>query len=164
LPSAMSLSQALFQTGAIAGPAVAGLVIATAGLRWAYALDAVGFLPAALLTLRLSPQPPADADSVVLGWRAPAEAIRLVAGSRLVAGLFGSDLVAMVFGMPTALFPALALSVLDIGPRGLGLLYATPAAGALAGTLLSGWVRHVSRQGRAVFLAIAVWGAAIPGL
>jgi MFS family permease len=163
LPSAMSLSQALFQAGAIAGPMLAGLVIATAGLRWAYALDAIAFVPAALLTWRVSPQPPADAHGVVLGWRAPAEAIRFVAGNRLVTGLFASDLVAMIFGMPLALFPALALSVLDIGPRGLGLLYATPAVGALAGTLLSGWVRRVTRQGRAVFIAIAVWGAAIAG-
>jgi hypothetical protein len=83
--------------------------------------------------------------------------------NRLIGGLFAADLVAMVFGMPTALFPALALSVFRLGPGGLGLLYAAPAAGALVGTLFSGWVRRVSRQGMAVFGAIAVWGAAIAG-
>jgi MFS family permease len=163
LPSAMSLGQALFQASAIIGPALAGVVIGTAGLSWAYAADALCFLPAAALTWRLSPQTPPEGHSVVLGWRAPAQAIRCVARSRLVVGLFASDLVATIFGMPNALFPALALSVLGIGARGLGLLYAAPAAGALAGSLLSGWVRHVRRQGSAVFVAIAVWGAAIAG-
>ena len=69
----------------------------------------------------------------------------------------------MIFGMPTAVFPALALSVFRIGAGGLGLLYAAPAAGALIGSLFSGWVRGVRRQGLAVFVAIAVWGAAIAG-
>jgi MFS family permease len=163
LPSAMSLSQALFQASAIVGPALAGVIIGTAGLSWAYAVDVLGFLPAAALTWRLSPQTSPEGRAVVLGWRAPAQAIRYVARDRLIVGLFASDLVAMIFGMPTALFPALALSVLGIGARGLGLLYAAPAAGALAGSLLSGWIRHVRRQGSAVFAAIAVWGAAIAG-
>lgn len=163
LPSAMSLTQALFQGSAIAGPALAGLVIAAVGAGGAYALDVLAFVPAALLTLRLSPQPPPEGHEVVLGWRAPARAIRYVRRDRLVLGIFSSDLVAMSFGMPTALFPALALSTFQIGVRGLGLLYAAPAAGALVGSLFSGWVRQVSRQGLAVFIAIAVWGLAIAG-
>jgi Transmembrane secretion effector len=161
LPSAMSLSQVLVQTAAIVGPALAGLIVSTAGVSWAYVADAIGFVPAALLTWRLSPQPPASGHPVVLGWRAPAEAIRYVARNRLVVGIFAADLAAMTFGMPTAIFPALALGVLGIGPRGLGLLYAAPAVGALVASLLSGWVRRIRRQGRAVFVAIAVWGAAI---
>jgi MFS family permease len=163
LPSAMSLTQAQFQTSAIVGPALAGLVVATVGLSWAYALDAASFLPAALLVWRLPAQPSVRALQVVLGWRAPAEAIGYVRRHRLVAGLFASDLVAMIFGMPTALFPALALTTFGLGPGPLGLLYAAPAVGALAGSLLSGWVRRVTRQGMAVFIAIAVWGAAIAG-
>ena len=163
LASAVSVGQLLQQTGAVAGPAVAGLVIATAGLRWAYAIDALLFLPAAALVWLLSPQPPLEDHAVSFGWRAPAEAIGYVARRRLLVGLFSSDLVAMIFGMPTAVFPALALGVLRVGAGGLGLLYAAPAAGALVGSLLSGWVRHVRRQGVAVFSAIAIWGAAIAG-
>jgi predicted MFS family arabinose efflux permease len=163
LPSAMSVIQAQFQASAIAGPALAGLVIARAGVSWAYALDVACFVPAAALVWRLPPQRPADDHRVVLDWRAPAEAIGYVRRNRLIGGLFAADLVAMIFGMPTALFPALALSVFRLGPGGLGLLYAAPAAGALVGTVFSGWVRRVSRQGMAVFGAIAVWGAAIAG-
>lgn len=163
LPSAMSVSQAQFQTAAIAGPAIAGLVVATAGLSWAYAIDAACFVPAAALIWLLPAQRPARTEQVTLGWRAPAQAIRYVRRNRMVAGLFASDLVAMIFGMPTALFPALALSAFILGPGELGLLYAAPAAGALVGSLFSGWVRRVSRQGMAVFVAIGVWGAAIAG-
>jgi hypothetical protein len=163
LPSAMSLTQVLFQAASIVGPALAGLLIATAGVSWAYAFDAASFVPGALLIAMLPPQPPAEPDGVTLGWRAPLQAIGYVQRNRIVAGLFAADLVAMIFGMPTALFPALALSVLDLGAKGLGLLYAAPAIGALLGSLVSGWIRRVRRQGLAVMLAIATWGLAITG-
>jgi MFS family permease len=163
LPSAMSLTQVLFQAASIVGPALAGVLIATAGVSAAYAIDAALFLPSALMVWMLPPQPPAEPDAVARGWRAPAQAITYVRRNRLVASLFAADLVAMIFGMPTALFPALALSVLGIGATGLGLLYAAPAIGALAGSLVSGWIRRVRRQGMAVVIAIAVWGGAITG-
>jgi predicted MFS family arabinose efflux permease len=163
LPSAMSLGQVLFQTTAIVGPALAGLVLANAGVTWAYAIDVACFLPGVALIYRISPQPPLANHGVVLGWRAPAEALRHVRRNRLLVGIFSADLIAMVFGMPTAVFPALALSVFKIGAGGLGLLYAAPAAGALIGSLLSGWAREVRRQGMAVIIAIFVWGLAIAG-
>ena len=163
LPSAMSLGQVLFQTSAIVGPALAGLILARAGVTWAYLVDVACFLPGVFLVSRISPQPPLADHGVVLDWRAPAEALRHVRRNRLLLGIFSADLIAMIFGMPTAVFPALALSVFKIGAGGLGLLYAAPAAGALIGSLLSGWVRSVRRQGLAVFVAIAVWGVAIAG-
>jgi predicted MFS family arabinose efflux permease len=163
LPSAMSLGQVLFQTTAIVGPALAGLVLANAGVTWAYMIDVACFFPGVALIYRISPQPPLADHGVVMGWRAPAEALRHVRRNRLLVGIFSADLIAMIFGMPTAVFPALALSVFKIGAGGLGLLYAAPAAGALIGSLLSGWAREVRRQGMAVIIAIAVWGVAIAG-
>lgn len=163
LPSAMSLTQITFQTSAIAGPALAGVVIASFGLSWAYALDVAVFLPVVALLSALAPQPPLENNRITFGWRAPADALRYVRSNRLILGLFLADLVAMIFGMPTAVFPALALSVFGYGPAFLGLLYAGPAMGALVGSVLSGWVTRVDRQGAAVFWAIAVWGLAIAG-
>jgi predicted MFS family arabinose efflux permease len=163
LPSALSLSQALYQTASIVGPALAGLILARAGISWAYALDVACFVPGFLLISRMAPQPPLANHGVVLDWRVPAEALKFVARRRLLVGIFSADLVAMIFGMPTAVFPALALSVFQIGAGGLGLLYAAPAAGALLGSLFSGWVRGVRRQGLAILVAIAVWGIAIAG-
>ena len=71
-----------------------------------------------------------------------------------------ADLNAMIFGMPMALFPALAVR-LGGGPRLLGLLYGAPAAGALVASLFSGRAKHVRQQGRAILIAVGVWGAAI---
>jgi len=67
----------------------------------------------------------------------------------------------MVFGMPSALFPAFALHQLGGSATTLGFLYGAPYAGALVGSLASGWVSHVRRQGLAVTIAACVWGAAI---
>jgi predicted MFS family arabinose efflux permease len=67
----------------------------------------------------------------------------------------------MIFGFPSALMPAIATQVFKVGPAGLGLLYAAPGAGALLGALFTGWVGRVRRQGRAVIVAVCVWGAAL---
>jgi MFS family permease len=79
----------------------------------------------------------------------------------LISSIFVIDLIAMIFGMPRAVFPQLADETFGLGAAGLGLLYAAPSAGALLGALTTGWVKHVRRQGIAVVLAVAVWGAAI---
>ncbi|MDQ4064446.1 MAG: MFS transporter, partial [Actinomycetota bacterium] len=71
------------------------------------------------------------------------------------------DLVAMIFGMPRAVFPALSETTFGLGPQGVGILFAAPAIGALIGALTTGWVTSVRRQGLAVLLAVTGWGAAI---
>lgn len=163
LASASSLIQVLTQSAAIIGPALAGLILARADVTWAYAFDVVCFVPAALFVWRMSPQAPVENHGAVIGWRAPSQALRYVGHRRLLIGVFSADLIAMIFGMPTAVFPALALTVFKIGAAGLGLLYAAPAVGALIGSLVSGWVGGVRRQGLAVIAAIVVWGLAIAG-
>jgi len=67
----------------------------------------------------------------------------------------------MVFGMPRALFPAMAASVFDGGTITLGFLYAAPGAGALIGAVTTGWIANLRRQGWAVIVAVSVWGVAI---
>jgi MFS family permease len=79
----------------------------------------------------------------------------------VILSTFVIDLDAMIFGMPTSLFPVLALDVFHAGPTGFGLLGAAPAVGALLGALLSGWVSSVRRVGQAVIVAVAIWGVAI---
>jgi MFS family permease len=79
----------------------------------------------------------------------------------VLLGMFLVDSNAMVFGMPRALFPALALERFNGGAGVLGLMYAAPYAGALTASLLSGWIAHVRRQGLIVAIAAALWGAAI---
>lgn len=161
LPSALGLTQITYQTAAVGGPVLGGVVIAAAGLRWAYLIDVMAFVPASVLLLTLASLPPTLEGHVTFGWKAPAEGLRYVRNNRLILGLFAADLIAMTFGMPTAVFPALALTVLGYGPALLGLLYAGPAIGALVGSVLSGWVGSIDHQARAVVWAIAIWGLAI---
>jgi ENTS family enterobactin (siderophore) exporter len=162
LAAALSLTQVLFQFALVAGPSAAGLIIAAAGLQWAYGIDVACFTVALACVLLLRPLPaPPEGRAVVIGWRAPAEALAYARDNPVLLSIFAVDLNAMVFGMPRALFPALAAHLFRVGPQGLGLLYAAPGAGALVGSLLSGWVSRIRRQGVAVLWAVAGWGAAI---
>jgi ENTS family enterobactin (siderophore) exporter len=95
------------------------------------------------------------------GLAAIREGLRFAMDRRVILATFVIDLDAMIFGMPTSLFPVLALEVFRVGPAGLGLLAAAPAIGAFLGALLSGWVSVVRRVGRAVVLAVIIWGLAI---
>jgi hypothetical protein len=161
-PAAASLNQVVLLTSMIVGPALAGVAIAAAGAAPAFAVEACVTIPAGLLVLRMRAQRP-EAGAGALGWRAPVEAVTFVARHRLLVGIFTADLVAMIFGLPLAVFPALALGVFHIGATGLGLLYAAPAAGALVASLTSGWVQRVERAGLVVLWAVAGWGLAIAG-
>ena len=160
LPAAAALHQILMQVGVVAGPAVAGLLVARAGLAAAYAIDVAAFVLASLLALALRPLPP-GAGAAHAGVASVMEGFRFLRGRRALQGTFLIDLNAMVFGMPRALFPALGTELFGGGPGTVGLLYAAPGAGALLGALTAGWVGGVRRQGRAVLVAVTVWGAAI---
>jgi MFS family permease len=168
LPASNAIFQSLFQTGSIVGPAVAGLLLAGAGVHVIYWLDVVSYLIAMAAVLTMSPQPPpppgtAGASTARPGWRSTLEGLRFVRRSQPVQGAYVIDVNAMVFGMPRALFPALAATVFGGGATTVGLLYAAPGAGALVGALTTGWVGRVRRQGLAVICAVLVWGLAIAG-
>jgi MFS family permease len=165
LSSALALNQVLFQVSDIAGPVIGGVLIARVGLVWAYAADSLSFLVAiaAILALpKLHPQRE-EHEQEERGLGAIRRGFAYLRGKHILQSTFLIDLNAMIFGMPRALFPVLALDVFKVGPQGLGLLYAAPAVGALVGALFTGWVRHIRHQGRAVLLAVAVWGMAIVG-
>lgn len=161
LSSAIALEQTLFQVSDIVGPAVGGVIIGTLGLEWAYAIDAATFVVALVTVLAMRPMPPEPDDERSGGLEAFRQGFRYLKGRKVLQSTFSVDLIAMIFGMPRALFPLFALEIFDVGPEGLGLLYAAPAMGAIAGALTSGWVRHVRHQGKAVLWSVAVWGLAI---
>jgi len=177
VPAANAMFQALFQTGAIVGPAAAGLLLAGAGVHVVYWLDVASFGAALAAVLAISPQAGTGVRAVHpfrgghRGGRPPggsilrsmAEGLSFVRRSPTVQGAYLIDLNAMVFGLPRALFPALAANVFGGGATTVGLLYAAPGAGALLGALSSGWVGRIRRQGLAVIVAVIVWGVAITG-
>jgi len=67
----------------------------------------------------------------------------------------------MILGMPSSLFPAFATERFHAGAFVIGLLYAAPGVGGLVGAFTTGWVEHIRRGGRAVVVAVIVWGLAI---
>ena len=95
------------------------------------------------------------------GWTSFREGIHYLRGRPVIQGILLTDIVAMVFGMPRALFPALGLTVFRGGAQAVGLLFAAPAVGALIGAAGSGWVGRIARPGRAVLLMVGLWGLAI---
>jgi MFS family permease len=156
---AAALDGIYYGLGGVAGPALAGLLIKLAGLPLVYAFDALTFVASFVALWGLppiAPHPDADRPSV----RAMGEAFRYVVKEKTILGFFLVDTNAMIFGMPIALFPAIAEQ--HFGDATLvGYLYAAPAAGALLASLGSGWVSHVRRQGMVVVAAATSWGAAI---
>ena len=162
IPAAMALEGIYGSLGAVAGPALAGVLIATVGLPLTYGLDVLTFA-ASLATVWALPRFPPVSDADRAGLRSILEGLRFVRNRKVLLGIFVVDTNAMVFGMPSALFPAVADRQFDAGAEVVGLLYAAPYAGALVASVLSGWMAQVHRQGVAVAIAAACWGLAIVG-
>lgn len=158
LPAAAALNALRWQVGAVAGPSLAGILIAVAGLRWAYVLDVVSFAASLALAVRLSPAPAPDrAEKPSL--RGIAEGARYAWRRKELLGTYAIDLAAMFFAFPLAVFPFLA-DQLD-ARWALGLFYAAVPFGSLVVSLTSGWTSRVHRHGRTVVLAAAGWGLAV---
>ncbi len=160
LPSANALRQVEFNLGVTIGPLLAGVLVARFGYEAAYGLDAVSFLAALFAVAGLPAMPPTGGGRRA-GTASVLEGLAFLRTRQVLLMTFVVDLVAMVFAMPRALFPALAEQVYGGGPQTAGLLYSALAAGALLGALFSGWVRRVHRHGVAVLAAIGVWGLAV---
>ena len=140
LPAAIALNQLGFQAMAVAGPALGGILLATVGVPAAFFFDAVTFGAAIVALLLIAPIPP-HAGAARPSLTTVKEGLRFVRRRRVVLSTFVIDLVAMVFGMPTSLYPALALTVFGVGPAGVG-----PAGRGAGGRRAGG--RHAVRLGR----------------
>jgi MFS family permease len=160
LSAAIAIENVYGSTTNVAGPALGGVLIAVLGLKGAYLLDAATFTASLWSVWRL-PTLAAAHGAERPSLRTIAEGFRFVRQKKVLLGMFLVDSNAMVFGMPRALFPALALNRFNGGAGVLGLMYAAPYAGALAASLVSGWIGHVRRQGLYVAIAAALWGVAI---
>jgi MFS family permease len=163
LPAAAALNQVMWTGAAVIGPAIGGVVVGSLGYRWAYGIDVASYGVALVCALMLRPlvpkrDPNAEEER---GLDAVLAGIRYLKGRRVLQSTFTIDIVAMVFGMPAALFPVLAVVQFHRGAEVVGWLLAAVAAGALIGALTSGWVGHVRRMGLAIIIAVAVWGASI---
>ncbi|WP_193614678.1 MFS transporter [Nocardioides lijunqiniae] len=166
LPAANSLNTTVMQAGAIAGPLVAGVLIPVLGFEWLYLIDTFTLLATLGAVVRLPPMPVLGAVRQTPGLRSVVEGFTYLRGHPVLMMSFVVDIIAMVFGMPRALFPQIAHESF-LGPEEGGLafaaLFAAIPAGAVLGGIFSGWVSRVSRQGLAVIVCIVVWGVAMGG-
>jgi MFS family permease len=160
LVPAAALGSLRMTVGMIAGPALGGVLISAVGLSWTYGLDVATFAFSLVMLNRMrAVPPPPDAERPSI--RGIVEGIRFARSRPELMGTYLVDINAMFFGMPNALFPALALHY--GGPEVLGLLYTAPAVGAFLATVSSGWTSRVHRHGLAVLWAAGLWGVAIIG-
>lgn len=148
-----------FSVVTICGPAIAGLLLARTGMMVTYFIDFMTFVVSltALLLMQGIPKPHGPRSGSV--WGSLKEGLHYAMSRQELMGTYFVDFAAMVFGMPSALFPAIALSY--GGPEIVGILYSAPAFGALFVSFMSGWTSKIDRQGMAVGLSAAGWGVAI---
>ncbi|MFD8637126.1 MFS transporter [Streptomyces sp. NPDC059533] len=158
--AAAALNGLRYQFGAIAGPALAGVVVAYAGYPAAYSVTVAGFVVSVLLCLRLRPAPPVEGAGRP-SLRGIAEGARYAWSRPVLLGTYAVDLAAMLFAFPNAVYPFLA-DELD-AVWALGLMYAAGAVGSLLLGLTSGWLSRVRRHGLLVVCGATVWGLAVAG-
>jgi MFS family permease len=162
LASAIGLNTLMFQFASVAGPTLAGLVIAGAGIGWVYAVNAVSFLMviAALLVMRARPRS-SDLPASPITWGAAMEGLRFVFAQPIVRSTMLLDFIATFFASATALLPIFAQDILHVGARGYGWLYAAPSVGAaLTGLVMAYAIDRVERRGVVLLWSIAAYGAA----
>jgi MFS family permease len=165
LPAANSLNMTVFQLGAIAGPLLAGVLVPLTGLAVLYLVDAIALMATLWAVLRLPALPPTG-TATRAGLRAVLDGFAYLSTQKVLLASFVVDIIAMVFGMPRALFPQIAHESFGdpvTGGVALGLLFAAMSAGAVIGGVFSGWLPGVGYQGRAVVACIVAWGLAMVG-
>ncbi len=166
LPAANSLNMTVFQAGAIAGPLVAGTLIPFIGFSWLYLIDTICLFATLSAVVRLPALPVEGAGGRTPGLRSVIEGIAYLRGHPVLMMSFLVDIIAMVFGMPRALFPEIAHESFagpEEGGLAFALLFAGIPAGAVIGGVFSGWVSRITSQGKAVVWCIVVWGLAMVG-
>jgi MFS family permease len=157
MPAVASLQAFRGSLAMVGGPALGGVLVVTFGPALAYSVDLFTFVVSLiLLTLMRAVPPPPEADRP--GIKSIIEGLRYARSRQELLGTYLVDMNAMFFGIPMALFPAIAQRY---GGASVGFLYAAPAAGALVTSLMLGWTRRVHRHGLAVGVAAACWGLAI---
>jgi MFS family permease len=163
LASAIGLNTLMFQFASVAGPSIAGILIAGPGLAWVYAVNALSFLMviAALLAMRWRRVREEGVAAAQITWAAAREGFRFVFAHPIVRSTMLLDFVATFFASATALLPIFAQDILHVGARGYGWLYAAPSVGAaLAGVVMAYAIERIDRRGATLLWAVAAYGAA----
>lgn len=159
--NAVTLSFIVFQVAMIAGPVLAGLLLSKLGPAAVYALNAASFIAVIIALLLIEASGAVEAvNGNGVSWQALIEGLRFVWRTPIIVQTMMLDFVATFFASATALLPIFAADVLQVGARGLGFLAAAPAVGAIIAGALLARVRQWRHPGKAIVLAVIVYGAA----
>ena len=167
LKAALALNRVSFQVMLIAGPALAGLIAAAAGLKGCYLLDAVSFAGALYGVGRLPALPPPRGQGTGPAGarfhprahlRQVASGLSFIGHTPALMGAFVTDVSATFFALPVSLFPAINALRFGGDPRTLGLFTAAIGVGGLVSAVLSGPIARVSRQGLGMLVSVTAWG------
>lgn len=157
LPAASALSGITMGLAVTVGPAIAGVLVAFVGFAWTYLLDAVLFIGAFIGIVglpRIAPERGASTGAL----RSVVESMRFLKNAPNVRATFVIDIIAMTFGTPRVVFPAVGALVIGGGAITVGLLTAAFAVGSTLAGVFSGPVGQVRMQGRAITLSVASYG------
>jgi MFS family permease len=158
IPAISSLTALKSLIGTVVGPAIGGLLIASIGIAATYWIDFLSFVISLLALMKI--QIPVIQKEIALS---PLEGIagglQYALSRPELLGSYLVDFIAMIFGMPMALFPA--ISDTFGGVKTVGLFYAAPSIGAMVATVLSGWTKQVHRNGVAISISATIWGVGI---
>jgi|ERR1044071_592526 MFS family permease len=158
MSSVSALNSLRWNVTTILGPSLAGIILAKFGAQVAYSIDLVTFVASLTAVFMISAVPKATQTEERPSLKSIAEGLHYAWRRKEILGTYLIDMNAMFFGMPTALFPAIAAT---FGAGTVGFFYAAPSIGALFATLTSGWTKKVHRHGLFVMLAAALWGVAM---
>ncbi|HEY8447397.1 MAG TPA: MFS transporter [Thermomicrobiales bacterium] len=160
IAGAMSLQILAMQVATVTGPVVSGWLISRFSVSPIFALDSLTFLGVASAAFAIRARPVA-VRAEVSAWRAMVEGFSFLRTSRVLVGVMVADFAATFFGTANVLMPIFATEILDVGPRGLGFLYASTATGAVIGSLVMSVATPPRQPGRAVLMAIAAYGLSV---
>jgi MFS family permease len=160
IPAASALNGISFGLQVTVGPALAGVLVATVGFSWTFAVDAILFTAGFLGIIALPRMAPLH-DAHRPGVRSLLEGLRFLRHAPNIRAGFLIDLLAMGLGRPQVLFPAVGALVIGGGPITVGILTASAAIGTFLTSLFSGPVGHVRHQGRAIGVSVMIYGGFI---
>ncbi|MGH3862890.1 MFS transporter [Actinokineospora sp.] len=166
IPQANALGFTTFTFGMVFGPLAAGALIPLLGLSTLYLIDTVALVLALWMVTLLPKLPPGEGSSRKAGLTDIADGFRYLRGRNILLVSFLVDIIAMVAGMPRALFPEMAERTFGDPPGGglaLGWLYAAIPIGSALFGIFSGWFARMPRQGAVIAISIVVWGLAMVG-
>ncbi|MBW3628183.1 MAG: MFS transporter [Gemmatimonadetes bacterium] len=162
LSNAIALNSSAFNLTRVVGPALAGMLIGSAGIAACFYANAVSYL-AVIAVLLAMPRRPARQPAAVESLRENlGEGVRFIFGQRLTTALVGLVAVSSIFGFPYAmLLPVFARDILHVGPQGLGWLLSATGAGALAGGITLAVITGRVRRGPLLLASAASFAVLI---